>query len=63
MASDHSFFSFMAGMAAGATIALLTCTERGHEVLQELKAKGSDFFKSTKDGEDEFDEDVCQSED
>jgi len=60
MASGNSFFSFMAGMVAGAAIALLTCTERGHELMQDLQKKSTDFLNSDTDGEDE---DICQPED
>lgn len=60
MASGNSFFSFVAGMVAGAAIALITCTERGHEFMHDLEKKGSDLFNSGKNGEDE---DLYQSED
>ncbi|MCQ2182278.1 MAG: YtxH domain-containing protein [Bacteroidales bacterium] len=60
MASGNSFCSFVTGMVFGAAIALLTCTERGHELVQEFQKKSSDFLNSDTDGEDE---DVCQSED
>jgi len=60
MASGNSFFSFMAGLTVGAAIALLTCTERGHELMQDLKKKGSGILNPDIDGEDE---DIYQSED
>jgi len=60
MASGNSLLSFVAGMVAGAAIALVTCTERGHEFMQDLEKKGSDLFNKCKDGEDE---DIYQSED
>ena len=55
MANGSSFFSFVSGMIAGAAIAILTCTERGHEFVHDLEKKFSKLRDSVKeDIEDDF---------
>lgn len=49
MANGGSFFSFVSGMVAGAAIAILTCTERGHEFMRDLEKKCSKLCDSVKD--------------
>lgn len=55
MANGSSLFSFVSGMIAGAAIAILTCTERGHEFVHDLEKKCSKLRDSVKeDIEDDF---------
>ncbi len=55
MANGSSLFSFVSGMIAGAAIAILTCTERGHEFMRDIEKKCSKLHDSVKeDIEDDF---------
>lgn len=57
MANGGSFFSFVSGMVAGAAIAILTCTERGHEFMRDVEKKCSKLYDSVKkdyDVDDDF---------
>ena len=62
MANGNSFFSFLAGMTAGAAIAILTCTERGHEFLHEIEEKGARYFKSSNGFEEDLEEEEKEEE-
>lgn len=59
MANGGSFFSFVAGMAAGAALAILTCTERGHEFARDIEKKCSKFCDNAKK---DFEEDFMDGE-
>ena len=41
MANSNSFFAFLAGAVTGAALLLLANTDKGVEVVEDLKEKGS----------------------
>ena len=46
MANGNSFFAFVAGAITGAALLLLANTEKGEEVVEDLKEKGSEAFSN-----------------
>lgn len=46
MASSHSFFAFLAGAVTGAALLLLANTDKGVEVVEDLKEKGSEALNN-----------------
>lgn len=70
MANGNSFFGFAAGLVAGAALAILAFTERGHEFVNDVQKKGEKFFDDAKrkmggeadvDGfDEEFDEEEAE---
>ncbi|MBR5724418.1 MAG: YtxH domain-containing protein [Bacteroidales bacterium] len=46
MANGNSFFAFIAGAITGAALLLLANTEKGEEVVEDLKEKGSEAFNN-----------------
>lgn len=46
MANGNSFFAFLAGIAAGAALVILANTEKGEEMVEDLKEKGSEAFEN-----------------
>lgn len=55
--SKGNSLSFLTGMVAGAVIAVLAFTERGHEFMHEVQKKGEKFFdKATRSMEDDYDD-------
>lgn len=46
MAGSNSFFTFLAGAITGAALLLLANTDKGVEVVEDIKEKGSDALKS-----------------
>ena len=42
MANSNSFFTFLAGAITGAALLLLANTDKGTEVIEDLKEKGSE---------------------
>lgn len=46
MANGSSFFAFLAGIATGAALVILANTEKGEEVLEDLKEKGTEAFEN-----------------
>lgn len=46
MASGNSFFAFLAGAVTGAALLLLASTEKGEEVIDDIKEKGSEAFNN-----------------
>ena len=46
MAKGNSFFAFLAGAVTGAALLLLANTEKGEEVVNDIKEKGSEAFNN-----------------
>ena len=46
MANSNSFFAFLAGAVTGAALLLLANTEKGEEVVEDLKEKGSEVLNN-----------------
>ena len=46
MANGNSFFAFLAGAVTGAALLLLAKTEKGEEVVKDIKEKGSEAFNN-----------------
>ena len=46
MANGNSFFAFRAGAVTGAALLLLANTEKGEEVVKDIKEKGSEAFNN-----------------
>ena len=46
MANGSSFFAFLAGIATGAALVVLANTEKGAEVVDDLKEKGAEAFEN-----------------
>ena len=46
MANSNSFFAFLAGAVTGAALLLLASTEKGEEVIDDIKEKGSEAFNN-----------------
>ena len=44
--ANGNFFAFLAGVAAGAALIILANTEKGEEVIDDLKEKGSEAFEN-----------------
>ena len=49
-------------MVAGAAIAILTCTERGHEFMRDMEKKCSKFRDSVKKDFDDVEDDFMNEE-
>ncbi|NLZ19648.1 MAG: YtxH domain-containing protein [Bacteroidales bacterium] len=46
MANGNSFFAFLAGALTGAVLLHLARTEKGEEVIEDIKEKGSEAFNN-----------------
>ena len=46
MANSNSFFTFLAGAITGAALLLLANTDKGVEVVEDLKEKGSEALNN-----------------
>lgn len=46
MANGNSLFAFLAGAVTGAALLLLANTEKGEEVVDDLKEKGSEALNN-----------------
>ena len=46
MSNGNSFFAFLAGAVTGAALLLLANTEKGEEVVDDIKEKGSEAFNN-----------------
>lgn len=70
MGKGNSLFGFAVGVVAGAALAVLAFTERGHEFMADVQKKGEKFFDEAKRkmnadadlDEDEFDEEEFDEE-
>ena len=46
MANGNSLFALLAGAVTGAALLLLASTEKGEEVVEDIKEKGSEAFNN-----------------
>lgn len=46
MSKSNSLFAFLAGAVTGAALLLLANTEKGEEVVENIKEKGSEAFEN-----------------
>ena len=46
MSNGNSLFAFLAGAVTGAALLLLASTEKGEEVVEDIKEKGSEAFNN-----------------
>lgn len=46
MSKGNSLFAFIAGAVTGAALLLLANTEKGEEVVEDIKEKGSEAFEN-----------------
>ncbi len=46
MSKGNSLFTFIAGAVTGAALLLLANTEKGEEVVEDIKEKGSEAFEN-----------------
>ena len=46
MANGNSLFAFLAGAVTGVALLLLASTEKGEEVVDDIKEKGSEAFNN-----------------
>ncbi|MBQ9660232.1 MAG: YtxH domain-containing protein [Bacteroidales bacterium] len=46
MANGNSIFAFFAGVVTGAALLILANTEKGEEVIENIKEKGSEAFEN-----------------
>ena len=46
MSKSNSLFAFLAGAVTGAALLLLANTEKGEEVVEDIKEKGSEAFEN-----------------
>ena len=46
MANGNSFFAFLAGALTGAAVLLLANTEKGEEIVNDIKEKGSEAYNN-----------------
>jgi len=46
MANGNSLFAFLAGAVTGAALLLLASTEKGEEVVEDIKEKGTEAFNN-----------------
>ena len=44
--ANGNFFAFLAGVATGAALLILAKTEKGEEVIEDLKEKGTEAFEN-----------------
>ena len=46
MANSNSLFAFFAGVVTGAALLILANTEKGEEVIEDIKEKGAEAFEN-----------------
>ena len=46
MANGNSFFAFLAGAVTGAALLILARSEKGEEIVDDIKEKGSEAFNN-----------------
>lgn len=46
MAKSNSLFAFLAGAVTGAALLLLANTEKGEEIVEDIKEKGSEAYEN-----------------
>lgn len=67
MSKGTAFFAFVAGIATGVSLTMLTFTEKGQRIIENIEKKGEKLFNDLKedidDDIDEFDtEDTTKEE-
>ena len=67
MSKGTAFFAFVAGIATGVSLTMLTFTEKGQRIIENIEKKGGKLFNDLKedidDDIDEFDtEDTTKEE-
>ena len=64
MSKGTAFFAFVAGIATGVTLTMLSFTEKGQRIIEAVENKGEELFKDlgkTRD-EDGLDDDADKEE-
>ena len=61
MSKGTAFFAFVAGIATGVSLTMLTFTEKGQRIIEAVEKKGEEFFKDI-DEEDEEDPEERETE-
>lgn len=67
MSKGTAFFAFVAGLATGVSLTMLTFTEKGQRIIENIEKKGGKLFNElTEDIDDDFDdfesEDITKGE-
>jgi len=66
MSRGNSLFAFLAGVVTGAALLILANTEKGEEVVEDLKEKGEEAFENGRaavlKGLDKIEDALCKKE-
>ena len=53
MSKGTAFFAFVAGVATGISLTMLTFTEKGQRIIEAVEKRGEEFFKDLEEEEEE----------
>lgn len=53
MSKGTAFFAFVAGIATGVSLTMLTFTEKGQRIIENIEKKGEKLFNDLKEDIDE----------